>query len=535
MKASISLDLLKLGRIRKIINQSIPWSYLVGGLAFTMSSAILAYSLINDKIVAYGDAESHLNISKRVIDSITPGFAQLGGIWLPLPHLMMLPFIWSDYLWRTGLAGAIVSGICYIVSGLFIFKTLRIITKNDIASFVGFLIFALNPNVLYMQSTPMTELPLIMFFVLSNYFFIQFLLDDSKTMILILSGIFGFCATLSRYDGWFLVLIEAGIIVLMYWRKKANWGKLQGKLIAYATPAFFGIIVWMVWDYLILGDPFYFTNSQFSAKSQQQGWASKGELPSYHNIFSSITYYFVTVLGNVGILVFCMTLIGAIVFLKNGKDKNRFYIFLLLFVPFIFYIVTLFAGQSIIFIPHLTPISFEWRLFNVRYGVVAVPFVAFFSGYLFYRSKLMGKVIVILLLFMQVLLYTVGYADVLTYKDGTVGLSQSKRMDAEVWIRNNYDGGKILLDDYSRNMSLVRSGVRMQDIIYLGNKPYYAEALKHPEKYATWIIIQEKDDMWKNFYRDESRRAYLYTYYVKVYTSKELLIFKLSNPRTLKM
>src|SRR3989344_6014494 len=84
-------------------------------LAVILSIAATGYAFVNDIIVAYGDAESHLNIAKRVLDSITPGFAQLGGIWLPLPHILMLPFIKFDFLWRTGLAGSIVSGVAYIV------------------------------------------------------------------------------------------------------------------------------------------------------------------------------------------------------------------------------------------------------------------------------------------------------------------------------------------------------------------------------------------------------------------------------------
>ena len=94
-----------------------------------------------------------------------------------------------------------------------------------------------------------------MFFTLSTYFFIRFVLDDKRVLSLIAAGFFGFLATLSRYDGWFLVMIEAGIIVLMYLpatlkRNGEKWKMLQGKLLAFITPAFFGILIWMAWDYL---------------------------------------------------------------------------------------------------------------------------------------------------------------------------------------------------------------------------------------------------------------------------------------------
>ena len=57
----------------------------------------------------YADAISRLDISRKVIDNITPGLAQFGNVWLPLPQILMLPFIWNTYLWHSGIAGAIMS------------------------------------------------------------------------------------------------------------------------------------------------------------------------------------------------------------------------------------------------------------------------------------------------------------------------------------------------------------------------------------------------------------------------------------------
>jgi len=74
-----------------------------------LAVAASAWSLGHGYAVLYGDAESHLNIAKRVVDSLTPGFAQLGGIWLPLPHILLIPFVYFNVLWRTGAAGSIVS------------------------------------------------------------------------------------------------------------------------------------------------------------------------------------------------------------------------------------------------------------------------------------------------------------------------------------------------------------------------------------------------------------------------------------------
>ena len=65
-------------------------------------------------LLLYGDAVAHLGIARRILDSRNPGLVQLGGVWLPLPHLLMLPFVQKMEWWQNGLAGAWPSLICYI-------------------------------------------------------------------------------------------------------------------------------------------------------------------------------------------------------------------------------------------------------------------------------------------------------------------------------------------------------------------------------------------------------------------------------------
>ena len=122
MNINLTIDLKRIAKLKEWIEKRITWEWVVVGLSILFSIVAIAYSYANDYIVTYGDAESHLNIAKRTINSITPGFAQLGGIWLPIPHIMMIPFIWSDFLWRTGLAGSIV--------GILVCRELLIYVQN---------------------------------------------------------------------------------------------------------------------------------------------------------------------------------------------------------------------------------------------------------------------------------------------------------------------------------------------------------------------------------------------------------------------
>ena len=74
-------------------------SWLVGILALIVGMATTAWAFAHHVILAYGDSEAHLNIAKRVVSGLTPGLAQLGSVWLPLPHLLMVPFVINDTLW----------------------------------------------------------------------------------------------------------------------------------------------------------------------------------------------------------------------------------------------------------------------------------------------------------------------------------------------------------------------------------------------------------------------------------------------------
>lgn len=552
--------------------RSINPALVVACVAIVSAVSATFYYFRTGYITAYGDAESHLNIAKRVIDSLTPGLAQLGGIWLPLPHLLLVPFVYFDYLWRTGLAGSIVSGICFVVSAVFIYKLSYLVTKNQMASVTSALVFIFNPNILYLQSTPMTELTLIVFFVLSTYYFARFLYDRSRIAHLVLAALFGFCASLSRYDGWALVLAEAGVIVLLYlpdainWKKawsgnkgalmpaalasengepmvdRKKWGMLEGRFILFSTLAFLGIFLWFVWGWLILGDPLYFSHSEFSAKSQQNSWLARGELPAYHNVWVSIQYYAVTAATNIGPILTAASIIALVLFVLDKRMRERLFIVFILMVPFIFNTATLYLGQSVIFIPSLTPASYEWTLFNVRYGVMMVPAAAFFIGYLFYAlEEKGGKMLsygaqagIMALILLQAFMFATGASPVITLDDGLYGLSStiSKPSEIQNWFNANYDGGLVLLDDYSRSISIIQSPVPMQDVIYVGNKPYWDDSLVAPETYATWIIIQTNDSLWQAIWENPTTQARLFKYFNKVYTSQNFLIFKRINNAT---
>jgi hypothetical protein len=111
--------------------------------------------------LSHYDARGHLIVARRVLDSITPGWQQIGAVWLPLPHLLNLLPVQIDWFYRTGASGVAISILAFAIATATIAWIVIRLTGSAPAAVVASAAFALNPNVLYLQATPMTE-PLLL-------------------------------------------------------------------------------------------------------------------------------------------------------------------------------------------------------------------------------------------------------------------------------------------------------------------------------------------------------------------------------------
>ena len=81
------------------------WVFLLGCLIGTAASIYTVHAGTN---LDYGDAMAHQTIARRILDSKAPGLQQLGTVWLPLPHLLLMPLVQNLFLFRTGIAACIL-------------------------------------------------------------------------------------------------------------------------------------------------------------------------------------------------------------------------------------------------------------------------------------------------------------------------------------------------------------------------------------------------------------------------------------------
>src|SRR3954452_743231 len=89
--------------------------FVVAAAAILGSVAAIHYHRLGLTLSHY-DARGHLVVSRRIMDSITPGWQQIGAVWLPLPHLLNALPVQVDAFYRTGASAVAISIASFAVS-----------------------------------------------------------------------------------------------------------------------------------------------------------------------------------------------------------------------------------------------------------------------------------------------------------------------------------------------------------------------------------------------------------------------------------
>lgn len=438
--------------------------------------------------LAYNDARSHLDIGRRVVEGLKPGLAQLGSVWLPLPHVLMIPTIWLDFFWHSGLSGALVSMTSFIITGILIYAFLNKLGVGIFGKALGVLVYAANLNVLYLTSTAMTEL-LLLATMTGGVYYLTTWYKDKKLIDLIKSAFFVMLSTLVRYDGWFLLLAGAVIIGFNVISAK-GYKEAEGKVILFLTLGSLGVFLWFLWNLLIFGDPLYFVFGPFSAQAQQSQIYAAGELFTKGNLYLSAKAYLYALFYNSYTLITILGAYGAFIFWRDIKIKKDVKIStLLLLAPLAFNVLALYLGHSVLFVVGV--MGDTW--FNVRYGMMLIPSMAIFIGFLVDRLRQYRYLI--LSLFAMVTFFAFVNYDVVTIEDALIGASGKNVTEVSGWLKKNVsdEEGFVLISVASHDAIIFSSGLPMKKFIHEGTGDYWKLATGNPQKWARWIVMRTND------------------------------------------
>jgi len=351
-------------------------------------------------VLLYGDAVAHINIARRVFDSQTPGPLQLGTVWLPLPHVLMIPFLFSTAAWRSGLGGSIPSMIAYVAGAVGIFRLVRGAlafpsgpdAAARLAGWFAALVYAANPNLLYLQSTAMTEPLYLALFVWAMVFFSEFTqrvaraAERRRSLVrsLMKCGICLAGAELTRYDGWFAAAVMGAAAFVVVFRVAHGNSDLRSALIMFLLLVAVVPVFWLAYNAIIYRNPLEFANGPYSARAIEQRSARPGAPPhpGSHDLYVAGKYFFKSAElnlaeGNCQKVWILAALVGILVVLTVSR---RLAPLLLLWLPLPFYMLSIAYSGVPIFIPVWWPFSY----YNVRYGLQLLPAFTVFSALFFY-------------------------------------------------------------------------------------------------------------------------------------------------------
>lgn len=332
-------------------------------LLIGLSAACASYVHHHGWTLWYGDAEAHLNIARRLADAREPGYEQIGTVWLPLPHLIAAPFVSDAEWWHSGMGGIVPAAAGYVLGGLFLFLALRLHFRSHVPAWAALGVYALNPNLLYLQSAPMTE-PL--FF--ASFFGVLWATlcygERPGAVFAALAGVLALAGALTRYEGWFLLPFYAAFFLVG--AKQRRWTHL----LLFCVIAGAGPLWWLAHNQVLYSNLLEFYNGQWSAKAIY-GRALAGGMAPYpgdHDLPRAAQQFLAAARLTLGSALFWLGLAGAAAALWL---RAWWALGLCLVLPG-FYVLSLYSSGTPIFVPHLWPFSY----YNTRYGLNLLPLAA---------------------------------------------------------------------------------------------------------------------------------------------------------------
>ncbi|MBI3048289.1 MAG: hypothetical protein HYY76_08240 [Acidobacteria bacterium] len=164
-------------------------------------------------VLSHYDARAHLVVARRIIDNITPGWPQIGAVWLPLPHLLHAVPAQVDAWYRTGFFGSLVSVACFGVTTYALTRMVLVVTGSRLGAAVTAALLILNPNLLYLHATPMTE-PLLLATTSLALLWLYEWVPLNETRVPVRLGVALLAAVWTRYEGW--LIVAAALVAAVY-------------------------------------------------------------------------------------------------------------------------------------------------------------------------------------------------------------------------------------------------------------------------------------------------------------------------------
>lgn len=483
---------------------------LVAAIAAVIIVNAFLYLLSRDLTFVHIDAIAHVNKARGLFDNVTPGLRQLGSIWLPLPHLLILPFTAIDSLWTSGTAGSLLSIASFIGTSVFLFSIGCVWTGAPFVGWMAFLCFALNPRLIYLFTTPMTE-PLMVFFAAGLFYYLLLWTEDGSWKSFAMAALMVFAGTLTRYEGW--ALAATAIVIIPFLARQQR----IASTILFAGAAVTGPLLWMLYNLIYFDDPLMFAFGRGSARdyAQEYFFRTGKTFATAGKLWDSLSTYFIDVAYCVNPVVLWFGIAGLVIslaMLRTRYWRPPVILSIGVLAPFTFYVYNLYSNAVPLLMPGLVKNEPD-SIFNVRYGTIMAATIPLFAAmFLFFliRQVERHRMFSLLLLtplflpdpipgasvepvaqqFTHNLFYTEAIHNQSFWMPPFVEVAQKLKADM--------DGqpGSILTNTRIVHVVVWATGIPMRRFVNEMNKGYWEPNLYVIQPNIRWVITEEGDQLW---------------------------------------
>jgi hypothetical protein len=469
----------------------------LSALGFLIGASAALFYARQGLTLSHYDAKAHLVVARRILDSLTPEYSQIGAVWLPLPHVLNLLPVQIDAFYRTGASAVAFSVLAFALSCYAIARIVLRATSSRAAATLGVALFALNPDVLYLQSTPMTE-PLLFGLTLLAIALVYDWVEavgrpkgrhyieaeavgrpggrhyiggaSAVARLRAKAGWALVAACLTRYEAWFVTGAAIVLSAVALWRRGVPPQSVLKSTIHLALYPTVAIVAFFFHSWFTTGD-----------------WFVTGGFFVPDNIAHGRPYSaFVAVLYGVRLMAgtpfLTMAIAGAVFLLISSLSRPERSAALVVLSLIAFMVLPTYA-------------FYQGHPFRMRYMVAPVVSVAVFVGLAVgvlrgpWRALAATFVIVWLAAKAQPLN---AHAPMVQEAQWDRPFSAGRRAVTACLMRD-YRGELILasmgsLAHYMQELS--HEGIGIRNFVHEGNLPYWQEALESPRDRVSWILIE---------------------------------------------
>ncbi len=516
-----------------------PWDSevrLLAWLATCVSVISFLFYFQRGEVLLYGDAVAHINIARRVFDSKTPGLLQLGTVWLPLPHLLMIPFLISKEMWQKGLGGSIPSMAACVFGVIGMFRLVRGVLHRGpeadlparFAAWIAAVIYAANPNLIYMQTTAMGEALYLALFVWVVVYLNEFVRGDAKALTK--CGICLAAACLTRYDGWFLAAAITGAVLVFYLTStNSSLQATRATVVKFILIAAAAPLLWLAYNGIVYRNPLEFANGPYSAKGiegRTQNGANPGH-PGTGNLVLAEMYFLKSAETNMAanqwlqrgwiLLVFA----AAVAVAMSTRDKRATdgdsvrtpWPLLFLLAPLPFYALSVAYGGVPIFVPTWWPFTH----YNVRYGLQLLPAFAVALAILAHWAvrfdswtpRVRMACVLGLSAFAVASYVSIWRSGPVCLQEAQINMRTRTQLEIQLatWLEKLPSDSTLLMYLGDHVGALQRAGIPLAHVINEGNHRVWMQptdpeglwerTLADPSRHADYVVAFEGDPVWQ--------------------------------------